>query len=303
MEAHRDAGLLRGRPHRVPVRVRERRLAVVLGLVAEVHRAVTELDAALQLADREVDVPERDRGDREQPLGIGAAPVVEEVVVRAHALRDELGVAEAQEVAVPEAADVRVEHLRADALAVEEREPGVGVVHRVGDLVERLRDRHRHDAVEPGHGVVAGVAEALAAGHPHVVAVDALDVRHDVVQRRRHARDPRVGRLGEVGVDVDDGDAVEEIGWWRWCVMVRSQSQGVVPIRSSASRAAISSAERPRSVRISWLCWPEHRRRGAEPAVDAGVPERQRRVRLHADDRVVEVLVVAAGDELRVLAT
>ena len=49
VEADRDAGLLRRRPHRVPVRVRERRLAVVLRLVAEVHRPVAELDAALQL--------------------------------------------------------------------------------------------------------------------------------------------------------------------------------------------------------------------------------------------------------------
>src|SRR5215207_2756776 len=46
---------------------------------------------------------------------------------------------------------------------------------------------------------------------------------------------------------------------------------------------------------------PEHRRRGAEPAVDARVAERQGRMRLHADDRVVELLVVPAGDELRVL--
>src|SRR5882757_4044921 len=45
----------------------------------------------------------------------------------------------------------------------------------------------------------------------------------------------------------------------------------------------------------------EHRRRRVEPAVDAGVAERQRRVLLRPDDRVVEVLVVVAGDELRVL--
>ena len=76
VEADRHAGLLRRGPHRVPVPVRERRLAVVLRLVAEVHRAVAELDAAVQLGDGEVDVPERQRGDREEPVGIGAAPVV-----------------------------------------------------------------------------------------------------------------------------------------------------------------------------------------------------------------------------------
>ena len=37
---------------------------------------------------------------------------------------DQLAVAEAQEVAVPEAADVRVEHLGADALLVEEPQTG-----------------------------------------------------------------------------------------------------------------------------------------------------------------------------------
>src|SRR5882757_3128563 len=45
----------------------------------------------------------------------------------------------------------------------------------------------------------------------------------------------------------------------------------------------------------------EHRGRRVEPAVDAGVAERQRGVGPHADDGVVEVLVVVASDELRVL--
>src|SRR6476646_8415987 len=46
---------------------------------------------------------------------------------------------------------------------------------------------------------------------------------------------------------------------------------------------------------------PEHRRRGAQPPVDAGVAERHRRMRLHAEDRRGELLVVPASDELRVL--
>src|SRR3954447_11889439 len=45
----------------------------------------------------------------------------------------------------------------------------------------------------------------------------------------------------------------------------------------------------------------EHRRRRAQPVVDARVPERDRRMALHAHDGMVEVFVVPTGDELRVL--
>ena len=83
VEAHRDPRFLRGGPHRVPVRVRERWLTEVLRLVAEVHRPVAVADAALQLGNREVDVPERQRGHGDQPVRRDAAPVGEEVVVRA----------------------------------------------------------------------------------------------------------------------------------------------------------------------------------------------------------------------------
>ena len=213
VEADRDAGLLRGRPDRVPVPVGERRLAVVLRLVAEVHRPVAELDAALQLGDREVDVPERQRGDREQPVGVGAAPVGEEVVVGAHALarraRGRRGAGSSRSRTRPRSGRAPGAWMPCSSRNAQAR---VGVVHRRGDVVEGLRDRHRHDAVPAGHGVVAGCAEAFAARHPHVVAVDALDVRHLVVHRRGHAGRPHVGGLGEVGVDVDDGDAVEEVG-------------------------------------------------------------------------------------------
>ena len=102
-------------------------LSVVLGLVAEVHRAVPAPDATLELGHREVDVPEGQRGHGEQAGGVGAAPVGEEVVVRAHARVDEVAVAEAEEVAVAETAHVRVQHLRVDALLVEERQPRGGV--------------------------------------------------------------------------------------------------------------------------------------------------------------------------------
>ena len=69
------------------------RLAVVLGLVAEVHRPVAVGDAAVQLGDGEVDVPERQGGDGDEPVGGGAAPVGEEVVVGPHAGEHEVAVA------------------------------------------------------------------------------------------------------------------------------------------------------------------------------------------------------------------
>jgi hypothetical protein len=108
-----------------------------------------------------------------------------------------------------------VEDLRVDALAVEEGETGRRVVHRGVDVVEGVGDRRRHDAVVAGHRVEARGAEPLAAGHPDVLTVDALDVGDVVVAARREPGGPGVGRLGEVGVDVDDPEPVEQVSGHR----------------------------------------------------------------------------------------
>ena len=79
-----------------------------------------------------------------------------------------------------------------------------------------------------------------------------------------------------------------------------SEGSGADEVGRLRARRARPS-ERPRSVRISWLCWPSVGAGVRSQRSTLGEAERQRRVRLHADHRVVGLLVVAAGDELRVL--
>ncbi len=129
---------------------------------------------------------------------------------------------------------------------------------------------------------------------------------------RGHARRPHVGRLGEVGVDVDDGAAVEQVGGHGTVsyrsVRVRSLYRPRVgsPIdagpepRARLDQLVVGAAEaRRRGPRR--LCWPSVGAGAADPAVDAGEAERHGGRRMGADHRVVDGLAVAAGDELRVL--
>jgi len=67
----------------------------------EQHAARTRVDPALDLGDGLLDVPERGRQHREEPLRVGGAPFQQEVVVRGDARQLQLGVVEAQEVSLP----------------------------------------------------------------------------------------------------------------------------------------------------------------------------------------------------------
>ena len=94
----------------------------------------------------------------------------------------------------------------------------------------------------------------------------ALDVGHAVVERRRHAGGPHVGRLGEVGVDVDD------VGSGRtgrsWSCSVGQTSDGTVgdgAVGLAGGRAR-SSVRPSRSLSTSSVCWPNVRRRACGPS-------------------------------------
>ena len=110
-----------------------------------------------------------------------------------------------------EAADVRVQHLRADALLVLEREARDRIPCAVVHLVVGRRPVGQH-AVEPGHRGLARDPEPLVARDPAVHAVDMDDVGDGVAPLRRDPRRPHVGRLGEVRVDVDHREPLEEGG-------------------------------------------------------------------------------------------
>jgi hypothetical protein len=156
VEADRQLGRLGRCPDRIPVRVAQRRLAVVLRLVAE-EQGGSRGGAALDLAHRRGHVPERRRHHGHEPARIGAGPLEQPVVVGAHAGEHELRVADAQEAARPEAAHVRVEHVRVQLLLVHEGEARLGVVHGRRDVVVGLA-HVRERAGVAGRGVRAGHA-------------------------------------------------------------------------------------------------------------------------------------------------
>ena len=158
---------------------------------------------ALDLLDRCFDVPEGQGHHRQQAIQVGARPVDEEVVVGADALEHQLGLAEAQEAARAEAAEVRIEHHRVDLLFVHEREPRLRVVRGGRDVVVAHRNV-RVRARVAGHRVEAGPARRLVADEPHVAAFDLADVRHLVAPLAGHTVGPDVCGLGDVRVDVDD---------------------------------------------------------------------------------------------------
>ena len=151
VEADRGPGVLRGRPDRVPVGVGEPGLAKGLRLAAEEHPPVPRAGAALDLAHGGLHVPERRRHDRDQPLRIRTAPVDQEVVVGPHALEHELRLFQIQKTPRAEAAHVRVEDLRVDALPVHVLESGLRVVGGRDGIREGV-GVIRKQAVELGHG-------------------------------------------------------------------------------------------------------------------------------------------------------
>ena len=253
--------------------------------------------AAVQLGDGEVDVPERQGRDGDEPVGGDARPVGEEVVVGPDAVEREVALRrESGEVAVPEATHVRVQHLGVDPLLVEERDPLLGVVHGRGDLVVGRRHLRRQHAVVAGHRVVAGRAEELAVGHPDVAAVLALDVGHAVVQRGGHAGGPHVGRLGQVGVDVDDVVAVEQVG--HGCSSSDADgSVGDGAVVVEAGDLVVGQAEQVAEDLVGVLA--ERRAPGVRTQSSTPVrPERLGRHRRRTGHRMVHDLLVAPGPEL-----
>ena len=129
---------------------------------------------------------------------------------------------------------------------------------------------------------------------------------------------PHVGRLGEVRVDVDHVEAVEEVGVMgspfhrsgftgqRVHRPAGSQASGFTgqrvhrprgrsPTTSSASSAAISSSVQPSVGEDLVVVLADGRRGSAHPAIDAAVAERHRGDRVPTDHRMVDHLVEAAG--------
>ena len=129
----------------------QRRLAVVLRLVAEVDGFVAHVEASLDFTNCQIEIPKRNCGNRNQTSRVGAAPVGEEIVVGTHALCNKFTIAETKEVPVAESTHVGIEDLRVHAFFIKERQTRFCVEHCWMNVVERLRRTDRHDAVEAGH--------------------------------------------------------------------------------------------------------------------------------------------------------
>ena len=127
MERDRQARVGGRVPERVPVVVTEEGFAVRLGVASEQDALDPELGDPLDLLDRLLHVPERDRRVGDEALGRRGDPLDLKVVPGAHALEHQLGLVELEEALRGEAGDVGIEDLRVDAGLVHHLEPLVHV--------------------------------------------------------------------------------------------------------------------------------------------------------------------------------
>ena len=192
------------RPRADPSASRRGRGARTLRFAGEKDAAMPGRGAALELAHVGVDVPERHRHDGDQPSRVGRRPVTQEVVVGLDADELERVIVDLQEFLAAEAGDVRIEHLRPDAVAIHQLQPGVRVVRGgVHVLVGRRSAGERFgpagECRDPGRVDLHPVQE------PDVdTGVVAHHMRNVVDVAGRHPSGPHVPRLGDVGVAVDD---------------------------------------------------------------------------------------------------
>ena len=123
VEVDRQALLLRGGPHRVPVPIGELWPSERARVLREHDALVAGRRAALDLAQRLVEVPERQRGHGQEALGVSLAELGLVVVVRADHPQLELLVGDLADRAGVEHRHVGVQHLGVDAVVVHPAQP------------------------------------------------------------------------------------------------------------------------------------------------------------------------------------
>jgi hypothetical protein len=237
VHAHRRAGFLAHREHRVPVAGVDARQFQVGRDLAEAHGVRAAHRVAPDLFDGEVDVPERHEAEgNEVTVGVGAPLVDHPVVVRAHAREAELEVvafeerlaAEARERGERERAvdagkgevvDARLRLVAAGAhlfvgdraheqlAAVEAPEVAVGSgVERDGHVpLVQVDEAVLVDPVVAPPPVVGDLLGVRRAGAEHDVAEACpLDARTLLAPLRGEPIVPEVRRFDDVVVDADD---------------------------------------------------------------------------------------------------
>ena len=108
--------------------IAQQRLTVVLRLAGEENAFVAHRGAAAHFLHRGVDVPERNRGDRQQAARIGGRPLGLPIVVDLHAGEHQLRIVQLQELLRAEAANVRIHDHRPDAHLVHVLQARLGIV-------------------------------------------------------------------------------------------------------------------------------------------------------------------------------
>ena len=218
VEARHRAGLVEEVPHRLEVRLVELGQAEHLRLVRQGEPAHALVEQAGHLLDRQVHVPDREQSLAEQPaagLAAGgrrrsrcrsAAPRCAAPRRRWRRRGCRRSRCRSGRGSPPRSPCSSISRSRAFASQAAGSTSSNGWTTCVP---EDLR-------ATGGDRVAADGRPQLAVEEPGGDSVDGAVLRHPVPHRRRHPRRPEVGRFGDVGVAVDDADAVEEVGRRAW---------------------------------------------------------------------------------------
>src|SRR6266849_2993935 len=108
MEADWHIQLDRRLPQRIPMRISHQRQTIVLRLSGEENALVAHGGATAHLLHRGSDVPERNRGNRQQAACVGGGPLGLPIVVDSDAGKHQLGVIQFQELLGPKTAHIPI---------------------------------------------------------------------------------------------------------------------------------------------------------------------------------------------------
>ncbi len=212
VEVHAEAHLLGLAEQGLPVVVDQAGQADLVVAGREQHALVAHVVGPLHLGHRLVEVPERQHHHRDEPTGVGRAPLDQPVVVGPHAVGGQLRRHLVQEHVAVEPEDVRVQHLVVDADRVVVGQALLGVDGGQEGLAQPLRVRRR-ELRPAGLGEGADAVELLVADVPVVLLAPLVEahVGDEVTPLGgREPRRPEVGRLDDVGIGVDDRVALAE---------------------------------------------------------------------------------------------
>ena len=204
MEAHRQVQLAGRFPQRVPVAIAHEGLPEGLRFAGEQDAAVAHRRAPAYLTHGRLHIPERGGGDGQQSARVRRGPLGLPVVVGLDTGQHELGVLQFEELLVAETGHVGIHDHGPDADLIHVLETGFGVIG--AGMHVREGGRPVHHVAPPGGGGQPDDGNPFAVEIPALPAVLVeVHVGDPVPHRGGDPVHPGIGRLGYVGVDIDDG--------------------------------------------------------------------------------------------------